>query len=78
MQLGLGPHDAGHVSQRAFEYCLKKKRQGVQGLLLGGGRDVIIDCEMGQKGGGLGLAQLLGLATDLVWIMVAWRWTKNC
>ena len=62
MQLGLGPHHTGHRCQRAFEYGVVEEQQGVQSLVLGGRRDVVVDREMGQKGRNLDFTHGLRMA----------------
>jgi hypothetical protein len=56
----LGPDDV--VEPRELDALSIEEEQGAQGLVLGGGRDVVVNGESGQEGGGLGGAHLSPVA----------------
>ena len=58
MQGPLGADDVVEPRKLDAEHLAVEKEQGAQGLVLGGGRDLVVNGERGQEGGDLGCAHL--------------------
>jgi hypothetical protein len=58
----LGANDVVEPRKLDAEHLAVEKQQGAQGLVLGGGRDLVVNGERRQERGDLGGAQLGGVA----------------